>query len=194
MSAKFSLGDTVAAIDAGDAPPATDILTALLAETPDDPTLHYNFGIIAAAAGDDVHAKLHLNNAVQHAELVLRANPTSAAATLFALYLAADGRHADAFGFSNRASHGGAYDLMMSYGQLFTQLCQRENAITAHDAAAARRDAAVVENTAAPDAWVKKNTFSAANVSQRHGALLTQYASMHEVGRSDMLSGGHQDL
>ena len=190
MSAKLTLDDAVAAADAGDVPTATRILTALLAETPDDPTLHYNLGIIAAAAGDDTRTAQHLNNAVQYADLALRANPTSAAATLFARYLAAAGRQTDALGFFSAARESGSYDLMMSYGQLFTQLGQRENAIAAYDAAAARRKVVVVENTAAPAAWVNGNTFSAVNPSPRYGALLTQYAAMHDAGRADLLSEG----
>ncbi len=190
MNEKPSLSDAAAAADAGDIPKATKILTGLLAQTPHDPAVHYNLGIIAAAAGDTVQAARHLDDAILHAERALRADPTSAAGTLLARYLVAAGRQADAGRFFGAIREDAHYDLLMSYGQVFTQLGQRESAIAAYDAAAGRRALAVTKNTSPPAAWAKHSPFSAENPSPRYGALLAQYEAMHDAGRSDTHSEG----
>lgn len=189
---KFGPDDVNAALAAGDRAKALALLTGLSREAPDDPSILYKLGALHGELGHVAEAERDLVEAGRLAELAMRIDSTVAAATLLAKCLAGAGRQSDAARhFADSTQDGGArYELLMCYGQIFTQLGQRENAIAAYDAAAENNPLAVTENATSPKAWVRADRFTADNPSPRYAELIKQYALMHEAGRSDRQSQG----
>jgi tetratricopeptide (TPR) repeat protein len=152
----------------------------------------FDLGVAAAQRGDMPGAKEHFAAAISHAEQSFQTIPTSGAATLLARYLVAAGRHDDVLEMFARDKTGSAvrYDVLMGYGQIFTQLGQRENALAAYHAAAARRPFAVTANTVTGASWVKDCPFTAAQPSPRYGELIAQYEHMHAAAQADARTRG----
>jgi hypothetical protein len=135
-------------------------------------------------------ADLTSPQAVQAAAEAMVAMPSQAATTHYARCLVANHRQADAtLLFEKNCAHGD-YALLMSFGQLFTQIGERERAIAAYDAAASSRPYVVGENTAAPASWVQNSPYTRAAPSPRYGELIAQYELMHQAALADAMSEG----
>jgi Flp pilus assembly protein TadD len=275
------------AIAAGDFGQAVKTLTAMLAQAPRDPSLHYNLGAVYGALNDSQKAKQHLQEAIglrptmaeahfamgnlqaRHGEnaaaihsyraalganpnfaeahvnlaavhvagknigaalehyltadtlaprtpLILGniaqcyaftgqtekalefaikamlADPSSTATTQVAKLLVAAGRQSHAMVlFQEHAFRADAtVDLLMSFGQMFTQLEQRENALAAYDVCAEHYPLVVVENTAPPAPWARENPFTADNPGPRYGTLIRQYEILHQEAQAKSKNGG----
>ena len=197
----------------GDIPRAIEILGAMLAATPQDPALHMNMGNVYLAAKNPAAALTHYvsadrlaprtplilenialcyaqtghtDKAVDFAVQALLIDPTSATTTLLAKILAGSARQAQAAKLFERHAFAkdASPDLLMSFGQLFIQLEQRENALAAYDLGADRRPRKVRENTAAPAPWAQSNPFTADHPSPRYRELIGQYEILHDQAKT----------
>lgn len=118
------------------------------------------------------------------------AEPSSAATTHFARCLVAAGRQREARGLFEETRAQAGYDLLMSFGQLFTQIGERECAIAAYDAAAVSRPYTVADNAEPAAAWARNSAFCRASPSPRYTELITQYEIMHRDGLADTATQG----
>ena len=134
----------------------------------------------------------HLEKALDFAIRTMLVDPSSTATTHVAKLLAGAGRQNDALTlFKEHAFRGDkTSDLLMSFGQLFTQLDQRENAIAAYDACAEHRPLVVVDNTAPPSPWARDSAFTADRPSPRYSELIRQYEILHQEALAKNKSGG----
>ena len=128
--------------------------------------------------------------ALQAAAQAMLADASRKATTQFARALVAAGRQQEAAGLFEQVRGQAGYDLLMCFGQLFTQIGERERAIAAYDAAAARQPQTVLDNTAASAAWAQSSPFTRAAPSPRYGELVTQYELMHRAGQAEAATPG----
>ena len=133
-----------------------------------------------------------LEQALNFAVQAMLLGPSSTTTTHLAKLLAAAGRHSEALRlFKEHAfREGRTADLLMSFGQLFIQLEQRENAIASYDLCAEHRPLDVIDNTAQPSPWARDNAFTADHPSPRYNELIRQYEILHQNAQTKNKGGG----
>ena len=133
-----------------------------------------------------------LEKALDFATQAMLIDPSSTTTTQLAKLLAGAKRQGDALRlFKDQAfREGRTADLLMSFGQLFIQLEQRESAIAAYDVCAEHRPLVVVDNTAPPLPWARNNAFTADHPSARYNELIRQYEILHQDAQARNKGGG----